>query len=389
MLISPSEIVQQAKKWFFPFLSATVDGTVFFPKDIRFGKVKPSWARDRFHELHESLRNLRQGSKEHKGAGYTVVWQKVANRAVGKNEFPVKISIECEEDLLSLLDNDFRKTFQDFKREVAMIRASLPGLIPWVKDHPRKVCQYLERWSSLIEVCHFFMTTHKHYEYYIRELPIHVHTKFIERHKGILNELLTLLLPSSMIDGSYTGTKDHNFEKRYGLKYDETQIRYRLLDGTSTGISDFSIRYSDFAQHKIPGSRVIITENKMNFLTIPKLEDTLAIWGGGFNLHLLKHAEWLRTRHIYYWGDIDAHGFWMLSQLRDHYSDVTSLMMDWDTFRQFEDGAKGEPIANVSVTHLTSEESSLYEHVKRNNLRLEQEKIPLHRVLKQLEKLNR
>ena len=144
MLISPSEIAQQAKKWFFPFLSATVDGMEFFPKDIRFGKVKPVWARDRFQELHESLQNLRQGSKAHKGYGYTVVWQKVANRTAGENEFPVKLSIEGEEDFLSLLDDEFQKTFRDFKQEVEMIRDSLPELMPWVKDNPRKVCQYLD-----------------------------------------------------------------------------------------------------------------------------------------------------------------------------------------------------------------------------------------------------
>ena len=387
MIITPAEIKEKVSKWFYPFLSASVDGDFFFPKEVRFAKVKSSWARDRFNELHVGLRNLRQGSKEVQGAGYTVVWQEVANRSVGKNEFPGRITIDSKEDFLCLLDEDYRRMFVQFESEISIIRTFSSELLQWVRSNPQKVCNHAGEWSSLLMVCDHFMHTHSRNQYYIRELPIEVHTKFIEQHKGILNELLTLLLPDFLIDDSYTGTKEHHFERRYGLKYDETLVRYRSLEAQATGVSDFSIRYTDFAKHEIPSRRVIITENKMNFLTLPNLENTLSIWGGGFNLHILKHATWLKNRHIYYWGDIDAHGFWMLAQFREYYPTVTSLMMDWETFRRFEYGAEGKPINQVNVNNLTDEEYSLYDHVKENNYRLEQEKIPYDWAVKHVRQL--
>ncbi|MEM7107999.1 MAG: Wadjet anti-phage system protein JetD domain-containing protein [Bacteroidota bacterium] len=375
MLITPGEIREKTQKWLYPFLSATVENAPFFPKEIRFAKVKSAWTKRHFQQLHKSLHDLRKGSKEVKGSGYTVVWQEIANRSVGKNEFPEKISVDSEIDFLSLLSSDLQKTIERFKHDLKKIEASFPMLITWVKNNPKKVCRYTGEWPSLLKVCEYFVKSHERNRHYIRELPIEVHTKFIEQHKGILNELLTLLLPDSLIDNSYTATREHHFERRYGLKYDETLVRYRSLCHHPTDVSDFSIRYSDFAVREIPCKRVIITENKMNFLTLPSLKDALAIWGGGFNLHLLRHANWLKNKHIYYWGDIDAHGFWMLSQFREYFSPVTNLMMDWETFRKFEYGAQGSPINEVNVDHLTEEELSLYEHVKRHNFRLEQERI--------------
>ncbi len=47
---------------------------------------------------------------------------------------------------------------------------------------------------------------------YIRELPVEVHTKFIEENKGVLKNLLDYLLPEGMV---HTGETD--FEKRFGL----------------------------------------------------------------------------------------------------------------------------------------------------------------------------
>ncbi|MEM9338530.1 MAG: Wadjet anti-phage system protein JetD domain-containing protein [Bacteroidota bacterium] len=387
MLITPLEIREKARKWLHPFLASIVADVSFFPKEIRFAKVKPTWTRDHFQELHESLRNLRQRSKEVTGSGYTVVWQEVANRSVGKNEFPEKISIDSEADFRGLLSKKDQKTIERFKRDANNILANFPILLEWVENHPQKVCRYAEAWPSLLKVCKYFVTSHQPNRHYIRELPIEVHTKFIEQHKGILTELFNLLLPGSLIATAYTGTKDHHFERRYGLKYDETQIRYRSLMPKPGVASDVSLRHSDFARQPLPGTRVIITENKMNFLTLPQLEGTSAILGGGFNLHLLRYAHWLKDKHIYYWGDIDAHGFWMLSQFREYFPHVTSLMMDRETFDAFQYDGQGSPIQEVRVDYLTEEERALFKHVKGHNLRLEQEKIPYYWVIKQLQLL--
>lgn len=57
---------------------------------------------------------------------------------------------------------------------------------------------------------------------YIRELPIMVHTKFVEQHKDILKELLDILI------SDYVKKDEKRFEARYNLKYDEELIRIRF-----------------------------------------------------------------------------------------------------------------------------------------------------------------
>ena len=56
--------------------------------------------------------------------------------------------------------------------------------------------------------------------------------------------------------------------------------------------------------------------------------------------------------------------------------------MDKNTFETYFENDSGTR-SNVSVElHLTAEEKSLYEYIKKNNLRLEQEKIPQSLVVK-------
>jgi hypothetical protein len=42
----------------------------------------------------------------------------------------------------------------------------------------------------------------------------------------------------------------------------------------------------------------------------------------------LGSLPWLREKPLYYWGDIDTHGFAILSRLRRHWEHARSLLMD-------------------------------------------------------------
>ncbi len=42
----------------------------------------------------------------------------------------------------------------------------------------------------------------------------------------------------------------------------------------------------------------------------------------------LAQAGWLARCQVYYWGDIDTHGFAILDQLRTHIPHARSLLMD-------------------------------------------------------------
>ena len=115
----------------------------------------------------------------------------------------------------------------------------------------------------------------------------------------------------------------------------------------------------------------------MNFLTLPELKDTIAIWsGGGFYVRYLADAPWMHEKQICYWGDLDTHGFHILNQVRGYYTQTKSLMMDERTLNSFKaQWGNGSHTNNTQLNFLTKEESEVYMRLKANNLRLEQEKI--------------
>lgn len=91
-------------------------------------------------------------------------------------------------------------------------------------------------------------------------------------------------------------------------------------------------------------------------------------------------AAWLRQCALYYWGDIDTHGFAILNQLREHFPTAQSFLMDTQTFLAHralwgreEMSEKGE------LQRLQPDEKRLYEQLRDNTwgeqLRLEQERI--------------
>ncbi|KPQ44713.1 MAG: hypothetical protein MPEBLZ_00678 [Candidatus Methanoperedens nitroreducens] len=74
----------------------------------------------------------------------------------------------------------------------------------------------------------------------------------------------------------------------------------------------------------------------MNFLTLPYLKDTFGLFVGGFGIEILKQIDWLKNSNIFYWGDIDAQGFQILSQIRSYFPHTKSVMMDFKTLNLFQ-----------------------------------------------------
>jgi len=83
-------------------------------------------------------------------------------------------------------------------------------------------------------------------------------------------------------------------------------------------------------------SRVFITENEINYLAFPSVSDSLLIFGTGYGFDVLAQAAWLVCCQVYYWGDIDTHGFAILDQLRANLPHAQSLLMDRATLLAFE-----------------------------------------------------
>jgi hypothetical protein len=390
-MITVPEIRRQAAGWYKQFLVAWLREESL-PLEIRFGKVKTAGILEDFTTLDGEIKNLRKESKEELGFGYAIEFRETATRKAGRQWLPTRIFFETPEDYLRFLKKD--KEFRAFTQSVGLIRDQMPELEPWLRGHPLKVVENAGQWEALLRVCGYFRANPVP-RLYIRELPVKVHTKFIEENTAVLSSLLDFLLPG------YVQADEKDFRRRFNLKYDEPLLRLRVLDkevarAYFSGVDDLSIPLSQFNALQIDCERVFILENKTNFsnianfLTLPQLGKSVAVFGEGFKLRLLAHAAWLRDKQIYYWGDIDAHGFEMLSLLRGGFPQTRSFLMDAETFRTFKQYAvKGADFYRSTLPHLTQEETHLFYHLLRleDHNRLEQERIPQAFVLQRINEL--
>ena len=102
------------------------------------------------------------------------------------------------------------------------------------------------------------------------------------------------------------------------------------------------------------------------------------IFGQGYDVGKIANAPWLSRVPVYYWGDIDTHGFAILDHLRSLVPHVRSVLMDHATLHAHEDqwGYESEQVRR-DLLHLTRGEKDVYDDLRDNriraNLRLEQE----------------
>ena len=147
---------------------------------------------------------------------------------------------------------------------------------------------------------------------------------------------------------------------------------------------DIGIPISQFKKLLIPIRNVYVVENKTNMLSFPAFENSIVICGMGFRVDILKEAKWLNEKKMFYWGDFDAQGFQILSEIRTHFPNIKSFLMDRETFDKFYEGDKGKETNVEKELCLTLEENDMFQYLKINNLRLEQEKIPYEYALERI-----
>lgn len=374
-MITVDEIRKKASRIYPDILRNSILGVESFPLNLRSDK---KLSKD-FAAMSREIAHIMSETKDRKGYGYTVISEKVKTRSHGLQDIPQSIRFDTLQDFLKFIGKV--KEYEEFKRDCNRINSEIPELKEWTINNPLKVVQNQNKWENLLKVCRYFKQNPKP-NLYIRELPINVHTKFIEMNKTVIRDLLDIMLPD------HINIEYKEFEKRFYLKFSEPLIRFKILDKEISqqffsGIDDLAIPVSQFETLNLPIKRILVVENKTTLytaLTLPKMDRSIAIFGSGFSVHNLKGAQWLSNLELLYWGDLDAQGFEILSQFRSYFPHAQSLLMDKITFEKFFENDKGTP-TNVSVMlNLTEEEQQLYELLKINNWRLEQEKIPFYWV---------
>ena len=236
-------------------------------------------------------------------------------------------------------------------------------------------------WARLTLTASWIASLAQRHKVYLREVPIPgVDTKFIEQHKGILAELLDALLPAGQIHTTFPPSQ---FERRYGFALKPLFVRLRALDLSRPllpGITEMSVRSSEFACVAPDAGTVYVIENEISYLAFPEMADAAAVFGGGFAISGIASTPWLKDRRIVYWGDIDTHGFVALDRLRTVVPHTESMLMDRATLLAHDDQWVRETApTSVPLPHLTESELALYreliEGTHGERVLLEQERI--------------
>ncbi len=376
-LISSKYVHEQAEKiWQRGDLHRTfLENSVCFPVTISL----PSWSSKvlltEFPAVQEAIYSLNEQSKKH---DFTISHHVVNHRQLGEQKIPSAIVFETETIFLRFLRHS--DEFSEFKTLAEKTLQRFPALKNWLNRYPFKLMNFAAVWFSLLAVCDYF-EQHPRPDFYIRQLDIiGVDTKFIENHKAILTDILDVILPEIARDLTVTGLSHHGFERRYGLRYELPQIRLRILDKRLAvcGLTDLTLNLLEFNRLELPINTVFITENKVNGLAFPHVENALVIFGLGYAVDLLVNARLLKNVKIYYWGDLDSHGFAILSRMRGYFPQTESFLMNRETLTKFENLWVNEP-ENKAVTHelanLTAAEQAVFKTLKTHHIRLEQERL--------------
>ncbi len=356
-------------------LASLVAGESLFPRRLILRGPASAEMADRFEEVRAWISELR--AMPH----CRVEMREFRHRVFGANAVPREIWIDTVNDALALIGK--QRDAARFTALTDVTRRRQPQLLGWLAKRPLRALELSNEWGLLLEIV-AWLQAHPRPGVYVRQVDIPgVHSKFIEAHRGVLGELLDMVLPPPAIDPTAAGT--NQFAKRYGFCEKPARIRFRVLDPEHSPLPrtfgrDLTIDADSFARLDANVSRVFITENEINFLAFPQMRDGMVIFGAGYGFEMLRQAEWLSRCRICYWGDIDTHGFAILDQLRGQFSHAESFLMDRKTFFAFQTlWGREEKQTIRDLSRLKPDEAAFYDDLRDNrigkNLRLEQERI--------------
>ena len=326
-------------------------------------------------EIAERLAEVQEWAAEWGRAGrgpLRVEYKKVGGRQVGSNMIPARAWIDGYDHVWELLG--VRAEVRRFSSLVQATAESCPRLVPWVTRRPMQLLRLADRWDKLLATVRW-IDERQSPGMYLRQLDVPgVDTKFIERHRGVLAELLDLQLAPDRIDADAT-----DFAGRYRFRRKPGYVRFRCA-GVCCGFSELSVRADEFAAPPSDASRAYVVENEITYLAFPLPGDAIVIFGGGYAVDVLEPLGWLTDLDLVYWGDIDTHGFAILNRLRHRFGHARSMLMDRATLLEHRGQWVTEPRPTAATLDLLdAEETELYRDLVEGALgpsvRLEQERI--------------
>ena len=383
---TPAELRRRAKRLWDrgAILASLVTGEPLFPRRLPIRGPASAELADCFDEARNWAAALRAMPK------VRLEERAFRHRLLGSNSLPRAAWLDSIDDAVALLGKARERA--RFEEILDLTRRCRPVLLEWLGKRPLAALEHAQDWEKLLDVV-AWIDAHPRPGIHIRQMDLPgVHTKFIEKRRTLLSELLDCALPAAAIERDMAGVRQ--FERRYGFKAKPERIRFRMLDASCGDfgfrpLADIETDAATFAALEPAVAQAFITENEINFLAFPDVPDSMVIFGAGYGFETLGKARWLNASRLRYWGDVDTHGFAILDQLRAYFSHAESFLMDRATLLACKKlwGQEKAPVER-DLRRLNAGERALYEELLANEhgerLRLEQERIGFELVRKAL-----
>ncbi len=373
------------------FLHEYAEGLPWAPIELPVKSPSADELLHRFDDVVLWVGRFRRDSRTKAGvARFAVDYRTIGGRSFGSNSVPARIRIESFGQLCALLGTT--PEVRSLDEIIDQTSSTMPELVPWVRAHPLKAIDNGDVWSDLLAVVAWVkgVSTER---LYLRQIDVEgVDTKFVDRHKSVLDELLTAVLPEGRIDTHYT-TGD--FGRRYRFRARPEYTRFRVLGSEPAlpeACTEFTLRTEELASLELTSRLLFVVENEITYLAFPHVPDAFVVFGSGFGLASLRPLPWLVGKEIVYWGDIDTHGFDILNRLRSRFDSVRSILMDEATLLAHRSQWVAEPSpTNRPLPNLTEAEAALYGDLVEDRfgptIRLEQERVRPSVLERELEPL--
>jgi len=399
---APDDVVARLRKRWQTgaFLTAFASGQAFEPLGVPVRGPAAGEMAAFFGDVQEWVRQWHRADPALMRVEYTPV----GGRVIGSNVIPCRAWVDSYDQLWALLG--VSEDVQGFASLVSMTGKHAPRLIPWLVSHPMRALGLADCWAQIVATV-VWIDQRQQPGMYLRQVDVPgVDTKFIERHRGVLTDLLDLQLGPGHPDAApaeaglagpvpadairaVPGRIDpaaprSDFARRYRFRAKPQYIRLRLPgNGIKLGCGEFSelsLRAEEFDSAPAGVSAAYVVENEVTYLAFPAAEGAMVIFGGGYAVAGLNSLGWLARLDVTYWGDIDTHGFAILNQVRRTFPHARSMLMDRATLLAHRSQWVREPSpVDAPLEALHGDEAALYRDLVSRALgqsvRLEQERV--------------
>lgn len=315
------------------------------------------------------------------GTAYELVEGAVGGRVAGRNHLPNRALLDSYEQAWRLLG--VQADVSAFSEVLRRTRQESPELLEWVIGHPCTALRSHEIWPQALAAYRWLRSSAARGAW-LREItaPV-VDTKFVEGQRGLLAELLIAGgAQPSPVEGAPGAVGA--FAQRFGLRTPERLVHLRFdagFAGMPDVVSEGTFRLAELARLRVSVGTMVVVENLQTFQAWPVPHDGVVIWGAGYLAPRLSRVPWARNcPRVIYSGDLDTHGFAILSGLRAGICHAESLAMDRETLLSHRDRWGTEPTPTAArVPYLTPAEAELYADLVEDtygpHVRLEQERL--------------